>query len=108
MSTAAGLGARLQALGGALARARSDLDAGNDVDVTALEIGVEDLCAQVAGLSIADGRVLRPRLLALMDEFGHLSAAIEARVEVLRCELGDASGRHTALRAYGKTPGPGQ
>ena len=74
----------------------------------ALEIGVNDLCAQIAGLSIADGRVLRPRLLALMDEFGHLSAAIEARVETLRRELGNTSGRHTALRAYGKTPGPEQ
>jgi hypothetical protein len=108
MSAVAGLGARLNVLGGALARARGDLDAGNEVDLTALEIGVKDLCAHIAGLSIADGRVLQPRLLTLMDDFGHLSAAIEARLEGLRRELGDASGRHTALRAYGKTPGPGQ
>ena len=108
MSASTGLGTQLQMLGGALARAHSDLDAGNEVNLTALEIAVNDLCAHVASLSIAEGRVLRPRLLALMDDFGHLSAAIEARLEALRRELGDASGRHNALRAYGKTPGPDQ
>ncbi len=106
MSETIGLGKLVQALSGVVARARMELDAGNLVDLTAIEAGVNELCAQATTLSPSDGKTLRPRLLALMDDFGHLSRAIETRLGELKQELGDTGGRQSALRAYGKTPGP--
>ncbi len=108
MNATNGLGGLVQALSGVVARARAELDAGNFVDLTAIEIGVDELCAQATTLSPSDGKSLRPRLLALMDDFGYLSRAIEARLEDLKRELGNTGGRQSALRAYGKTPGPGR
>jgi hypothetical protein len=106
MSGAPGLGNLVEALSNVIMRARSELDSGNLVDLTAIEVGVNELCAQATTLSPSDGRTLRPRLLSLMDDFAHLSKAIEGRLEDLKRELGDTSGRQNALRAYGKAPGP--
>jgi len=106
MSQSNGLGGLVQALSGVVVRARGELDSGNLVDLTAIETCVSELCAQAATLSPADGRDLRPRLLSLMDDFEHLSKAIESRLGELKRELGDTAGRQNALRAYGKTPGP--
>ena len=100
------LGGLMQVLSGVVAQARSELDTGNLVDLTAIEAGVSELCAQATILSPSDGKWLRPRLLALMDDFGHLSRAIEARLDKLKQELDKTGGRQNALRAYGKTPGP--
>lgn len=108
MKEANGIGGLVQALSGVVARARMELDSGNLVDLTAVEVGVNELCAQATSLSPSDGSQLRPRLLALMDDFAQLSRAIEARLDHLKRELGDTSGRQNALRAYGKTPGPGR
>ncbi|MHA1601204.1 MAG: hypothetical protein ACTSW2_10290 [Alphaproteobacteria bacterium] len=95
----------VQTLSGVVARARTELEAGNLVDLTAVEAAVNELCGEATTLSSADGNSLRPRLLALMDDFGHLSRSIEARLVELKQELGDTGGRQNALRAYGKTPG---
>ena len=106
MSGAQGLGGMVEALSNVIVRARTELDSGNLIDMTAIEAGVGELCAQATTLSPSDGRILRPRLLSLMDEFAHLSKSIEARLGELKRELGDTSGRQNALRAYGKAPGP--
>jgi hypothetical protein len=106
MSGAPGLGNLVEALSNVIMRARSELDSGNLVDLTAIEVGVNELCAQATTLSPSDGRTLRPRLLSLMDDFEHLSKAIEGRLDDLKRELGDTSGRQNALRAYGKAPEP--
>jgi len=106
MSGAPGLGNLVEALSNVILRARSELDSGNLVDLTAIEVGVNELCAQATTLSPSDGRTLRPRLLSLMDDFAHLSKAIELRLDDLKRELGDTSDRQNALRAYGKAPGP--
>jgi|GEM_PF-3422469 len=102
------LGGMIQALSGVVARAHGELDAGNLVDLTAIEAGVSELCAQAATLPSppsTDNDWLRSRLLVLMDDFGHLSRAIEARLSELKQELDKTGGRQNALRAYGKTPG---
>jgi hypothetical protein len=106
MSDTNGLGGLVQALSGIVARARTELETGNLVDLTAVEAGVNALCDQASTLSPQDGKSLRPRLLALMDDFGHLSHDIEVRLEELKRELDNTGGRQNALRAYGKTPGP--
>ena len=102
------LGGLMQALSGVVARARSELDAGNLVDLTAIEAGVSELCAQATALPSSDDESVRPRLLTLMDDFGYLSRAIEARLDELKQELDKSGGRQNALRAYGKTPGSSQ
>jgi hypothetical protein len=106
MSQGHGLGGLVEALSNVIVRASAEIDSGNLMDMTAIEAGVSELCAQANTLSPSDGRTLRPRLLSLMDDFAHLSKTIEARLDGLRRELGDSSGRQNALRAYGKTPGP--
>ena len=106
MNRGQGLGGLVDALSNVIVRARSELDSGNLVDMASIEAGVSELCAQANTLSPSDGRTLRPRLLSLMDDFAHLSKAIEARLDDLKRELGESSGRQNALRAYGKTPGP--
>ncbi len=106
MSGANDLGGMMQALSGVVARARAELNAGNLVDLTAIEAGVSALCAQAPTLSPSEGTSLRPRLLALMDDFGQLSQAIETRLGELKQELDKTGGRQNAMRAYGKTPGP--
>ena len=108
MSDINGLEAMAQTLSGVLARARKELEAGNLVDLTDVEAAVNELCGNATALSPSDGNSLRPRLLVLMDDFGHLSRSIEARLVELKHELGNTSGRQNALRAYGKTPGPSQ
>ena len=106
MSRGHGLSGLVEALSNVIIRARTELDSGNLVDMAAIEAGVSELCAQANTLSPSDGHTLRPRLLSLMDDFAHLSKAIEARLDDLKRELGDTSGRQNALRAYGKAPGP--
>lgn len=105
MSEKNGLSGLVQALSGVVARARMELEAGNLVDLTSIEAAVNDLCGEATTLSPDDGNWLRPRLLALMDDFGHLSQSIETRMADLKRELDDTGGRQNALRAYGKTPG---
>jgi len=99
------LGSMMQTLSSVVTRARGELDAGNSVDLTAIEAGVSALCAQATALPSNDGSSLRPRLLVLMDDFDHLSRAIEARLGELKQEIDKSGGRQSALRAYGKTPG---
>lgn len=108
MSDPNGLEALVQTLSGVIARARTEVEAGNLVDLTAVEAAVNELCGDATALSPSDGNSLRPRLLALMDDFGHLSRSIETRLVEIKRELGNTGGRQNALRAYGKTPGPSQ
>jgi hypothetical protein len=106
MSAQNDLGSLMQSLSGVVARARGELDTGNLVDLSAIEAGVNALCAQATTLSPSDSNSVRPRMLALLDDFGHLSRAIEGRLAELKQELDKSGGRQNALRAYGKTPGP--
>ncbi|MFQ5774576.1 MAG: hypothetical protein ACE5GS_08675 [Kiloniellaceae bacterium] len=103
MSATAELGKDLDAVGAVLLRARAELDAGHAIDLSPLEERVNGLCARLKTLPADEGSALRPRVLALIDDFGHLARTIEARLEELRQDLGGAAGRVKALNAYGKT-----
>ena len=91
----------LGSVAGLISRARAELIAGGLVDLAALESRVGALCKHLEGLPTAESGDLRPRLLALIDDFGQLSESIVRRLEDLQRDLGDTAGRQRATRAYG-------
>jgi hypothetical protein len=99
-------GRELRGLRGALARARADIEAGRRVDLDPLEARVADLCERIATLAAEEARGLRAPLLALSDDFGHLTRAIESRLDALKGELGGVAERRQAADAYHKSLGP--
>ena len=101
------LGQDLKGLGTALARAEAEVAAGNLIDLGPLEGCVADLCGRLSGLSSEDAESLRPRMLALFDDFDRLTRAIESRLEEVKGALGGTTSRKRAIGAYGKTAGSG-
>ena len=101
------LGQDLKGLGTALARAEAEVAAGNLIDLTPLEARVGELCARLSGLSPAQAETLRPRMLALFDDFDRLTRTIETNLEEVRHALGGTTSRKRAIGAYGKTAGAG-
>jgi hypothetical protein len=96
----------LQLLSGTLNRLHAAFETGETIDLAPIESRVGSLCAGVAALGPAEGGKLRPRLLSLLDDFDSLTRVLEAGLEDLKQQLGDASERRQAVSAYGKPPGP--
>ena len=107
MTATAQLSHDLKGLGTALARAEAEVAAGNLVDLTPLEAHVGELCARLSGLSPAEAETLRPRMLALFDDFDRLTRTLETTLEEVRGALGGTTSRKRAIGAYGKTAGGG-
>ncbi len=106
MTSSAGILVELQALGGIIARAQADLASDSLLDLASLEDDIEDLCCRIEGLPAEDGRRLQPRLVAIIDDFGRLGRSIEAKMEELKSQIGDAAGRRLAHNAYSKNTEP--
>ncbi len=106
MTSSAEIMVELQALGGIIARAQAELAGDSLLDLSSLEGSIEDLCRRIEGLPAEDGRRLQPRLVAIIDDFGRLGRSIEAKMEELKGQLGDASGRRRAHSAYSKNAEP--
>jgi len=106
MTSSAEIMVELQALGGVIARAQADLAAGSLLDLSSLEDDIEDLCGRIEGLPAEDGRRLQPRLVAIIDDFGRLGQAIEAKMDELKSLMGDPAGRRLAHSAYSKNAEP--
>ncbi len=106
MTSSAGIMVELQALGGIIARAQADLASDSLLDLASLEDDIEDLCCRIEGLPAEDGRRLQPRLVAIIDDFGRLGQSIEAKMEELKSQIGDAAGRRLAHNAYSKNTEP--
>lgn len=100
--------AELDALGGIIARAESDLAADTVLDLAPLEPFIEDLCCRIENLPPEQGRDMQPRLLALVDDFGRLNRSIERKMIEIKGQIGDASGRQQAMTAYSKSSEPGK
>jgi hypothetical protein len=98
--------ADLQALGGIIARAQTDLAADSLLDLAPLEGLIEDLCRRIESLPAAEGRIVQPRLLALVDDFGRLGRSIEQKMEGLKSQMGDVTERRLAVSAYSKNADP--
>ncbi len=96
----------LDAVGGMVARAESDLAAGAVLDLAPLESHIQELCARIEGLPPGEGRDVQSKLLALADAFARLGQSIEATMSELKTEMGGVSGRQQAASAYAKSSAP--
>ena len=106
MTSSAEIIIELQALGGIIARAEAELAADSLLDLSSLEHDIEGLCRQIEGLPAEDGRYVQPRLVAIIDDFGRLERSLEAKMEELRGQMGNAAGRRLAHSAYSKSAEP--
>ncbi len=106
MTSSAGIMVELQALGGIIARAQAELAADSLLDLSSLEGDIDDLCCRIEELPAEDGRRVQPRLVAIIDDFGRLGQSIEAKMEELKSQIGDAAGRRLAHNAYSKNTEP--
>ena len=77
-SPAAIIGAAIEAMGGTLTVARALIAAGRRVDLGGLDREIATICAAAMALAEAEGRALRPLLLALERDIGLLEAALAA------------------------------
>jgi len=100
MSDNSELLADLNAVGGIIARAESDLLQGAILDLSPLEGHIETLCTRIENLPPGEGQSLQAKLLTLADAFGRLSRSIEAAMSDVKSEIGEVSGRQQAANAY--------
>ena len=77
-SPAAIIGAAIEAMGGTLTVARALIAAGRHVDLGGLDREIATICAAAMALAEAEGRALRPLLVALERDLGVLQAALAA------------------------------
>lgn len=98
--------ADLNAVGGIIARAESDLLQGAMLDLSPLESHIETLCTRIESLPPGEGHPLQAKLLALADAFGRLSRSIEAAMDDVKSEIGEVSGRQQAASAYANSSEP--
>jgi hypothetical protein len=98
----------LDAVGGIVARAESELAAGVVLDLSPLESQVESLCARIESLPPGEGRPLQPKLLALADAFGRLGQSIETAMDDVKAEVGETSGRQRAVSACAESSEPNE
>ncbi len=98
--------ADLDAVGGLVARAESELAVGVVLDLSPLESLVESLCARIESLPPGEGRHLQPELLALADAFGRLGQSIETAMDDVKAEVGEIPARRRAAGTYAESSEP--
>ncbi|MBK1668568.1 hypothetical protein CKO28_11040 [Rhodovibrio sodomensis] len=105
--TDTGIDTRLDAL---LADARG-LEAafaeGREPETTALEAGIQRICADIAALPRERGQSYLPRLQDLTDALDRIGGAMRGRLDGIGVELKQHGARQSAVRAYGKAGTPG-
>ncbi len=98
--------ADIDAVGGIVARAESELAVGVVLDLSPMESLVESLCARIESLPPGEGRHLQPKLLALADAFGRLGQSIETAMDDVKAEVGEISARRRAAGTYAESSEP--
>lgn len=81
------IGLEIEALRTTIAEARAQLNAGELVDIGAMDGRVASLCMRLEALRPEDGAGLRADVTALIADFTGLAGLIEARLEALRRSL---------------------
>ena len=102
MRNADSLNNDLLTVGGLIAKARALVQAGEIIDLAPLEPQVLDICSQIEVLPATEGQAVKPRLIALIDDFNNLSRAIEDKLAEVKDSLGQSAGRRQAISAYGQ------
>ena len=106
MSQNSDIMADIDAVGGIVARAESDLAVGVVLDLSLLESLVESLCARIESLPPGEGRHLQTKLLALADAFGQLGQSIETAMDDVKAEVGEISAPRRAVGTYAESSEP--
>ncbi|GAB4394770.1 MAG: hypothetical protein Tsb0032_22980 [Kiloniellaceae bacterium] len=101
MSHTATIESEMHSLTARLRKARQGLSRGTIIDLTPIEQDVKGLCQAVEALPKAESRVLRPRLIGLVEEVNQLGENLRAGLGELAQLLSAASDRRKALSAYG-------
>lgn len=93
----------LEALENRLAKARTQVDDGETIDMTPMEDAVQTLCNAISQRSNAEQQLLKPPLLSVLEELNQLTDAIRQRLNDLSAQLGDTSDRRRAITAYARS-----
>jgi len=106
MSQNSDIMADIDAVGGIVARAESELAVGVVLDLSPLESHVESLCTRIEGLPPGEGRHLQHKLLALADAFGRLGQSIETAMDDVKAEVSEIPARQRAADTYAESLEP--
>jgi hypothetical protein len=105
MTAATSLHRDLDEVLGCVLLAQRALADGGLVDLAGMEERVSALCAAMRHIPRSDATPFEPRLVGLIEELGHLAAALDAARERTAADLGEAGSRRLAAEAYGKPRG---
>ncbi len=94
------ISAEMESISAAIRQAHEVLDADGLIDMSPIEIQVNDLCDRLEKLRGKQGAAMQPRILALIHEFSQLGTLIEARLESLRGGLRQTGTQDRGLSAY--------
>ena len=83
--------------------ARRAVTEGRPFELEALSRTVESACNNLVQLSGAQARTLRPQLVALFDDIGHLTDGLRREYDALKRSLGELTTRQRAQSTYRKS-----
>ncbi len=96
--------ADLAALDAEVRAATAAIEAGQVIDVSALDTAVRGLCAEAAQVARGQRGAVKSGLAELEQNLGRLATAIRARM-LSQAESGETTSPGRAAAAYGKPPG---
>ncbi len=83
--------------------ARRAVTEGRPFELEALGRSVETACNNIVQLPGAQARTLRPQLVALFDDIGHLTDGLRREHDALKRSLGELARRQRAQTSYRKS-----
>ena len=92
--------AQLAAANARVGEARRAVAEGRPFEVETLARTVESACSNLIDLSGAQARILRPQLVALFDDIGHLANGLRREHDALKRSLGELAARQRAQSTY--------
>ncbi len=104
MSDAATIRAELARINEVVAAARDLIADGQFINLAPLEGEVERICGGIGALSGTDAEIVKPALLALMDELDRLAGEMRERQGEYESELRSLASHRNAARAYHAVP----
>lgn len=91
---------RLTSASATIAAARGAVAEGKSVDLESLEADVDTTCRAIVALPGAEGRALKPEMVALSDDLNLLAEALKREHGAMKQALGALSERKHARAAY--------
>ena len=102
MTDANALKRRIEAAANVINQTRQAVARGDGVDLSGLEKEVDGICQAIAGAEPGAGALLKPALVALMDDLDRLTEVLQGAHAQLRKEMNALGARRRATKAYGQ------